>query len=87
MQTRSSRLLRCSKARAEVAQDQDFKFTCDECGSMGIKSFDVEHADQTTLIFCAKCGCPRGTLAALQKFARFGSSVELELVTAIGAAR
>jgi hypothetical protein len=62
-----------------VAQDHNFKFTCDECGTMGIKSFDAEHADQSTLILCAKCDRPSGTLAALRKFARFGSTAELNV--------
>jgi hypothetical protein len=64
---------------AEMSNDLDFKFTCDECGAMGIKGFDAAHTDPSTLIVCAKCDCPRGTFAALQALAQFGNAAEFEV--------
>jgi hypothetical protein len=49
-----------------------FKFVCAACGSLAIKIADLECAPVTTVVECARCGSPRGTLAALQDLARRG---------------
>jgi hypothetical protein len=51
-----------------------FKFVCADCGGLAIKIARPECAPVTTEVECARCGSPRGTLAALQELARRGNS-------------
>jgi hypothetical protein len=55
----------------EVAK---FKFVCDACGSLAIKIAYPECAPVTTVVECARCSSPRGTLAALHELAENGKS-------------
>jgi hypothetical protein len=51
-----------------------FKFVCDVCGSLAIKIDHPERATETTVVECARCNSPRGTLAELRKLAQQGNS-------------
>jgi DNA-directed RNA polymerase subunit RPC12/RpoP len=59
--------------------DAAFEFVCEACGSMAIQGFDAERASPSTMIVCAKCGHPRGTLATLQKLAYVGSPGQFDI--------
>ena len=42
------------------------------CGALTIKVDDLEHASAGTMIECARCSSPRGTVAALHELAKRG---------------
>jgi hypothetical protein len=50
-----------------------FKTVCDECGSLSIKLSDSTNAPISTVVDCARCNAPRGTLDALHDLARQGN--------------
>jgi transcription elongation factor Elf1 len=49
-----------------------FKFVCDVCGSLTIKIAHPERAVATTMVECARCDAPRGTMAGLHELASRG---------------
>ena len=59
-----------SAAAAEI----EFKSVCDVCGTFGIKITDPQSDRDSTVVECARCGAPRGTLGSLRKLARSGIS-------------
>jgi hypothetical protein len=60
---------------ADAALDASaFKIVCVECGSLTIKIANPDRAPLTTVISCARCDAPRGTVEQLHALARSGSS-------------
>jgi hypothetical protein len=59
---------------ADAALDMPaFKIVCVECGSLTIKIDNPDRAPPTTIISCARCDAPRGTVEQLHALARSGS--------------
>jgi hypothetical protein len=69
-----SGLLIVSRLSNQMAEASKFKFVCAVCGSLTIKVTHPEHAAPTTLVECARCDSPRGTIAALHELASRGRS-------------
>ena len=55
-----------------------FKTVCEACGSLGIRITHPERAPESTVVECARCGGPRGTLGALRQMARTGINQQSE---------
>jgi hypothetical protein len=58
---------------SEGVERPKFKAVCDECGSLSIKISDPTNAPISTVVECARCNAPRGTLDALHDLARQGN--------------
>jgi hypothetical protein len=54
----------------QMGEASKFKFVCSVCGSLTIKVEHPERAAPTTIVECARCNSPRGTIAALHELAR-----------------
>ncbi len=68
-----------TNSAGENVQTPKFKIVCDACGSLSIKIVtDPENVLIGTVVVCACCNAPRGTLEGLQHLARQGTGDSFE---------